>query len=201
MRLQAYWNGGPLPQDVRIQADPGTPAQDAPVALFGQGTFTFHVPGLFRTSPGHNLWVGGSPNLAKDGVAALGGIIETDWAPYTFTMNWRFTRAGHVVRFEENEPLAFLFPLPRDLLDAVVPRIAPIDEAPSSSAASSSGARRATPSRRRSPPRRRPRRARSGRSSISAAPMPMARPGRPITAAGCACRASRAPRRCRQTRR
>ncbi|TAA07492.1 hypothetical protein EA658_17020 [Pseudoxanthomonas winnipegensis] len=128
--FQAHWNGGPLPQDVRIQADPGTPAQDAPVALFGQGTFTFHVPGLFRTSPGHNLWVGGSPNLAKDGVAALGGIIETDWAPYTFTMNWRFTRAGHVVRFEENEPLAFLFPLPRDLLDAVVPRIAPIDEAP-----------------------------------------------------------------------
>lgn len=23
------------------------------------------------------------------------GIIETDWSPYTFTMNWRFTRAGH----------------------------------------------------------------------------------------------------------
>ena len=128
--FEAHWNGGPLPQDVRIQADPGTPAHEAPVALFGQGTFTFHVPGLFRTSPGHNLWVGGSPNQAKDGVAPLGGVIETDWAPYTFTMNWRFTRAGHVVRFEENEPVAFLFPLPRALLDGVVPRIAPIDEAP-----------------------------------------------------------------------
>ncbi|WP_234837545.1 DUF6065 family protein [Sinorhizobium meliloti] len=21
--------------------------------------------------------------------------METDWSPYTFTMNWRFTRAGH----------------------------------------------------------------------------------------------------------
>jgi len=128
--FQAHWNGGPLPQDVRIEVDPGTAEQDAPVPLFGQGTFTFHVPGLFRTAPGHDLWVGGSPNQAKDGVAALGGIIETDWAPYTFTMNWRFTRPGHVVRFEENEPVAFLFPLPRNLLDEVTPRIAPIDEAP-----------------------------------------------------------------------
>jgi hypothetical protein len=128
--FEAHWNGGPLPQNVRIRVDPDTPTQDAPITLFGQGTFTFHVPGLFRTAPGHDLWVGGSPNQAKDGVAALGGIIETDWAPYTFTMNWRFTRAGHVVRFEENEPVAFLFPLPRNLLDGVVPRIAPIEEAP-----------------------------------------------------------------------
>jgi hypothetical protein len=29
-------------------------------------------------------------HAAKDGIARW-GVIETDWSPYTFTMNWRFT--------------------------------------------------------------------------------------------------------------
>lgn len=128
--FEAIWNGGPGVEDVVVRADPGTPAHEAPVALFGQGTFTIHIPGLFRTPPGCNLWVSGPPNRAKDGIAPLGGVIETDWAPYTFTMNWRFTRPRQRVRFEQDEPVCFIFPLPRNLLDGVVPRIAPIDEDP-----------------------------------------------------------------------
>jgi hypothetical protein len=128
--FEAIWNGGPGVEDVALRVDPGTPAHEAPLSLFGQGTLTFHMPGLFRTPPGYNLWVSGPPNVAKDGVAPLGGVIETDWAPYTFTMNWRFTRPQQRVRFEADEPFCFLFPLPRNLLDEVVPRIAPIDEHP-----------------------------------------------------------------------
>jgi hypothetical protein len=128
--FEATWNGGPGVEDVAVRADPGTPAHEAPVALFGQGTFTIHIPGLFRTSPGCNLWVGGPPNRAKDGLAPLGGVIETDWSPYTFTMNWRFTRPHQRVRFEQDEPVCFIFPLPRNLLDDVVPRIVPIEENP-----------------------------------------------------------------------
>jgi Family of unknown function (DUF6065) len=45
----ATWNGGPLPSDVSVTVDPGTRWDDAPVALFGQATVTFHVPALFRT--------------------------------------------------------------------------------------------------------------------------------------------------------
>lgn len=128
--VEAMWTGGMGVDDVIVRPDSGTAAHDAPVALFGQATLTFHVAGILRTPPGWNLWVGGSPNAAKDGIAPLCGVVETDWSPYTFTMNWRFTRANHWVRFEENEPFAFVFPVQREILDSVEPRFADIDEAP-----------------------------------------------------------------------
>ena len=128
--FEAEWDGRAAADGVRITPDPGTDGVMLPEALFGHGTITFHIEGIIRTPPGWNLWVGGSPNRAKDGVAPLGGVIETDWSPFTFTMNWRFTRPHHKVRFEENEPFAFLFPVQRGAIDAVEPRIVPIDEAP-----------------------------------------------------------------------
>lgn len=128
--FEAEWNGGPAVNDVVVRPDPGTPIEDAPVALFGQGVLTFHVSGLFRTPPGYSLWAGGPPNAAKDGIAPLSGVIETDWSPYSFTMNWRFTRPGHVIRFEENEPFCFFFPVERALAERMTPRIAPIEAEP-----------------------------------------------------------------------
>ena len=128
--FSAEWNGGPAPEDVHIEADPGARREDIPEALFGSGTVTFHVAGIIRTPPGWNLWVGGSPNAMKDGIAPLGGVIETDWSPFTFTMNWRFTRAGHRIRFDENEPFAFIFPVQRGSAEQFEPRIVPITEAP-----------------------------------------------------------------------
>lgn len=128
--FEVEWNGGMAVEDVTVRADPNAHAHQAPVALFGQGTFTIHIEGLLRTPPGWNIWVGGPPNVAKDGVAPLAGIIETDWAPYTFTMNWKLTRAGHAVRFEENEPIAFFFPIQRNLIEDITPSFAPMDEDP-----------------------------------------------------------------------
>jgi hypothetical protein len=133
--FEARWTGGNGTEAVEIRLDPGTRPQQAPVSLFGQGTITFHVEGLIRTSPGWNLWVGGPPNAAKDGLAPLGGVIETDWSPYSFTMNWRFTRKDHWVRFEENEAFCFFFPIQRGLVADTVPQIRPIDEAPELKAA------------------------------------------------------------------
>jgi hypothetical protein len=129
--FSARWNGGRDVADVEIRLDDGAPsAVEAPVSLFGQGTLTFHVPGLFRTEPGWNLWVGGPPNVAKDGIAPLTGIIETDWSPYSFTMNWRFTRPNHWVRFEPDEAFAFFFPVERRAIEAVAPHFHAIEEAP-----------------------------------------------------------------------
>ncbi len=129
--FEAMWNGGSDASDVNIRVDSGTAEQDAPVALFGQGTLTFHVAGLFRTPPGWNLWVGGSPNSGKDGIAPLGGVVETDWSPYTFTMNWRFTRANHWIRFEENEPFCHFFPVQRQMVETVSPVFRSISDEPS----------------------------------------------------------------------
>jgi hypothetical protein len=128
--FEVAWKGGLNVSDVVVRPDPGARPEDVPVALFGQGTFTFHVQGLLRTPPGWNLWVSGPPNSIKDGVLPLAGIIETDWSPYTFTMNWKLTRPNHPVRFEENEPFAHFFPIPRNAIEDVVPTFAAIDENP-----------------------------------------------------------------------
>ena len=128
--FEASWNGGPLPGDVHIQLDAGADPAIAPVALFGQGVLTFHVYGLFRTEPGWNLWIGGSPNLPKDAIFPLTGIVETDWSPFTFTMNWRFTRPNTPVRFEAGEPFCFVFPIQRGYLEQTRPRLAPLESDP-----------------------------------------------------------------------
>ena len=139
------------------------------MSLFGQGMLTFHIEGIFRTPPGWNLWIGGSPNQAKDGIAPLTGVVETDWSPFTFTMNWRFTRPDHWVRFEAREPICFFFPVQRALLEDIKPAMAPIDPSPGCSTDFRSGAGDATlsccgwrPSRRPLPPT-------SGKSIITAA--------------------------------
>jgi hypothetical protein len=128
--FSAYWRGGATTADVIIRCDKDMPAVSAPVSLFGQGTLTIHVQGLFRTPPGWNLLAGGSPNSAKEGIAPLSGIIETDWSPYTFTMNWRFLRRNHWVRFEAGEPVCFLQPVQRDALERMNPKFVPLKDNP-----------------------------------------------------------------------
>ena len=124
--FDAEWSGAPYPHALTIECPDG-PLK--PVSLFGSGILTFHVFGIFRTSPNWNLWVSGSPNHFKDGLSALTGLIETDWSPYSFTMNWKFTRPGRI-RFEIDEPICFFFPIERDILSHVEPKIAPLSSNP-----------------------------------------------------------------------
>ena len=128
--FEASWNGSRAVNAVSISVDEDVPEDLHPVAIFGQGVLTFHVQALFRTDPGWNLWVSGPPNDAKDGIAPLTGLIETDWSPYSFTMNWRFTRPDHAIRFEKDEPFAFIFPVERNQLAGVTPTFLPIDDDP-----------------------------------------------------------------------
>jgi hypothetical protein len=128
--FSAYWRGGATTADVIIRPDKNMPPTSVPVSLFGQGTLTIHIQALFRTPPGWNLSIGGSPNSAKDGIAPLSGVIETDWSPYTFTMNWRFTRRNHWVRFEAGEPICFIQPTQRDALERMNPKFVPLNDNP-----------------------------------------------------------------------
>jgi hypothetical protein len=115
----AYWTGGARTEDVIIRTGAGP---GAPVSLFGQGVLTFHVEALFRTPPGWDLWVGGTPNQPKPGIIPLVGVVEADWSPYTFTMNWKFTRRNHRVSFARNEPICCVFPLQRNALERMRPK-------------------------------------------------------------------------------
>jgi hypothetical protein len=128
--VEASWNGGPLAEDVTVRVDAGADPISAPVAIFGQGVLTFHVMGIFRTPPGWNLWIGGPPNQPKDAIAPLTGVVETDWSPFTFTMNWQFTRPGQTVRFEPNETFATIFPIERGAVERFEPRFAPLASDP-----------------------------------------------------------------------
>jgi hypothetical protein len=128
--FDACWNGQTDTGAVTIRPQSEAPVANAATSLFGQGIITFHVPGIFRTPPGWNLWIGGSPNQPKDGIYPLTGVVETDWSPFTFTMNWRFTRPNHWVHFDAGEPICFFFPVQRALLDDIKPVLAPIDAEP-----------------------------------------------------------------------
>ena len=129
--FQATWNGGADLHALNIVPD-RSQANVAPPALshFGHGVLTFHVNGLFRTDPGYDLMVQGPINRPKDAIAGLTGIIETDWSPYSFTMNWMFTRPFAKVRFEKGEPFCHVFPVKRGELEAFVPRIRNLSENP-----------------------------------------------------------------------
>ncbi len=128
--FSAEWDGRAEPSAVTIRPDADAEPHRAPVSLFGQGIITFHVEAILRTPPGWNIWIGGSPNRAKDAIAPLTGIVETDWSPFTFTMNWRFTRAATAVRFEALEPFGFIFPVQRAALEEFTPAFAPLDADP-----------------------------------------------------------------------
>ena len=126
--FEAQWNGGDNSDDVQITSDCNM--SSLLEAHFGYGILTFRINGVFRTPPGYNLWVMGPPNSFKDGIQALSAMIETDWMPYTFTMNWKFTRPQVPVRFEQGEPFCFLFPVKRGALETFRPEIKSIDRDP-----------------------------------------------------------------------
>ena len=100
-------------EDVKIISDIGKIA----VSHFGHGTVTFHIPILARTPKGYNLYISGYPNHSVTGIEPLTGIYETDWAPMSFTMNWKFNRLKYNVHFRATDPICFIFPIQRGYLD------------------------------------------------------------------------------------
>ena len=115
------WNGGIYPKGLKVKTDSGT--SDHIASHFGHGILTFKVHCLFRTEPGINLWVTGPVNSFKDGIQPLSGLLESDWMPYTFTMNWQVTRKRKWIRFEKSDPIAQVFPVPRGIVDTTEPEL------------------------------------------------------------------------------
>jgi Family of unknown function (DUF6065) len=124
----AIWYGGATTDAIHIQS--GYHTMPAAVSQFGYGILTFHVNCVFRTEPGFDLMAQGPINRPKDGISALAGIIETDWAPYTFTMNWQFTRKGVPVTFKAGEPFCHIIPVRRGEIETFEPELKPISEQP-----------------------------------------------------------------------
>ena len=106
--ITATWNGGTHQDDIEITGDPGfSGLKNFVRSHFSHGVLTFHTGYLFKTPPGWSMWAMGPPNHVKDGIQPLSGLVETDWLPFPFTMNWHFTRPG-TVRFLKGEPFCFI---------------------------------------------------------------------------------------------
>jgi LPS sulfotransferase NodH len=128
-KIAVTWNGGVEPNALKIDFLSGQDPRSA-VSIFGCGILTFMMGYLFRTPPGYNIYVHGPANAPKDGIAALEGIVESDWTEATFTMNWKVTRTNHPLVFEEGEPIAMVTPMPRHQLERFQPEIRSISEDP-----------------------------------------------------------------------
>jgi hypothetical protein len=121
-KLQLEWNGADDIAGIRLDY-PGGNGSCCAVSHFGYGIVTWILPYLFRTPHGYNLLVRGPSNWPKDGIYPLEGIVEADWSPATFTMNWKVTRPGQKITFEAGEPICMLLPQRRGELETFVPEI------------------------------------------------------------------------------
>ena len=138
--FSVLWNGGDKKQDTQITIKNDLITQNSDennrlpnssinvISHFGGGIVTINLYVIFETDPGVNLWVGGAPNHFKDGVQPLSALIESDWMPYTFTMNWKITRKNTVIEFTRGEPVCFVFPVQRNLLESCDPMILNIEQ-------------------------------------------------------------------------
>ena len=111
--IQVAWNGSNGLDGITIYKNYDSVAS----STFGHGVLTFSIDCVIRTSPHYNLHISGAPNFIKPGAHPLTGIYETDWAPYSFTMNWRLTDINRPVEFKAGDPICFFFPIPRNMIE------------------------------------------------------------------------------------
>ncbi|CAM3727542.1 DUF6065 family protein [Litorimonas haliclonae] len=117
------WDGGPSADALKVTGN-GPPDMIKGFALshFTMGIITFYTGHLFRTPPGWAVLCSGPPNQPKHGIGPLSALVETDWLPYPFTMNWQMTAPGKV-SFKKGEPFCFITLIPHHELESIQPRI------------------------------------------------------------------------------
>lgn len=113
--VEISWSG--MEKGDRLDIKPSRQDPFAPLPHFGSGTVTWYLPFLFRTPPEYGLLISGPANHDKSGLTPLDAFVRTDWVPFPFTMNWRFTEAEKTVKFEAGEPICRIMPYPLALLN------------------------------------------------------------------------------------
>ena len=130
MAFTAEWNGGLMQSDITLTPDrPNPDFHNFVKSHFSHGVLTFHPGYLFKTPPGWSMIAQGPPNHIKDGIQPLVGLIETDWLPFPFTMNWIFTRPGRIT-FEKGEPFCFINLIEHKKVEQFQPVIRTLDSNP-----------------------------------------------------------------------
>jgi hypothetical protein len=110
--FSASWNGGMGVDSIQVYA----PDDQYVTSHFGYGILTVKVDFIVTTDKNVSLYVKGISNSSKSNIYALEGIVETDWLPFTFTMNYKFHTPG-TVSFQKDEPLFMFFPIERTFIE------------------------------------------------------------------------------------
>jgi hypothetical protein len=126
IKFEAIWNGEPQINDSilfnfypKSEKDDAFLAQNNIGSHFGNGIITWAALNfILRTTNGHNMFIKGPTNHFKHGARPLEAIIESDWIPYPFTMNWKITKKRIPITFEKDEPIACFFPVPRHYIES-----------------------------------------------------------------------------------
>ncbi|MEI6203446.1 MAG: DUF6065 family protein [Enhydrobacter sp.] len=118
--IDVTWNGGPLVADLTVELVGEMPGklniEHFARSNFSRGIVTLHTSYLFRTPADWDILVSGPFNRPKANAYPLTGIIESDWLPYPFTMNWQIMSPG-TVRFEKGEPFCTILPIPKHYIE------------------------------------------------------------------------------------
>lgn len=157
MKFKVTWNGKKMLNSLQFEfPEEQEKARGQIVSLFGYGIISFRIPWLFRTSEGFGLFVRGPTNHYKENVVPLDGFVETDWAPYTFTRNWKIVKPNSPIWFKKGEAVCMIIPYPIAVIEQFKTRIAQIDDEPELLDAYCNGVISARSSMSRSPGRTNP---------------------------------------------
>lgn len=125
-QIAAVWNGKQSIEKENISIIENH--NNLAVSWFGHGILTFSLPFLVKVAEGYSLYISGAPNHFKKGIQPCTGIYEADWAPYSFTMNWKFTHGYETVVFTPDDPICFFFPVKRNDVEMTKTKFTHIDE-------------------------------------------------------------------------
>ena len=124
--ISFMWDGKPALDCIKFYENPDGVASSS----FGNGIVTFHINFLVRVPEGYSIYISGAPNHFITDIQALTGVYEADWAPYSFTMNWKVTNAFSTITFTENDPICFFFPVKRDSIEQFKIEVKDIEDNP-----------------------------------------------------------------------
>ena len=110
------WYGGQHEANVDVFSNDPNFKDSIVLSHFGDGTFTIPLDFIIKTPENYSTYIRGIPNKLYTILKPLDAIVETDWLPFTFTYNFRFTDFG-VAEFKKGEPLFCFFPIERNSVE------------------------------------------------------------------------------------
>lgn len=112
----ATWDGGVGREAIKI-VEHGDGPPHFPQSHFGHGILTLPPDFLIKTPKNISIYIRGISNTGYENIYPLDGIVETDWLPFTFTMNYKFLKPGSIT-FKKGDPVFMFFPIDRNFIES-----------------------------------------------------------------------------------